>query len=211
MYLSRLKLNPCHRTTRELNLNPYLLHQAVFRAFSDAADGGTGRVLYRLDINRTGKVSLLVQSEKLPDWDRAELLQTCLEEPVEKPKVYPPALRNGQMLYFRLRANPSVKKKDENKKNGYRLGLFKEEDQKKWLDTKGEKGGFTLVSCRTIPEGISHDDKRGERKLRHFAVCFEGILSVKDSQLFEETVKSGIGSAKGFGFGLLSVAPVRSS
>lgn len=209
MYLSRLKLNPCNRTTRELNLNPYLLHQAVFRAFPNIADGEAGRILYRLDINRDGNISLLVQSEKMPDWDKAELLKGCLEEPTEKPKDYPPILKTGQMLYFCLRANPSVKKKKENKKNGYRLGLFKENDQVKWLSNKGEKGGFALVSCRTIPEGISRDDKRDEQKLRHYAVRFEGILKINNPQLFEETVKSGIGSAKGFGFGMLSIAPVR--
>ena len=95
----------------------------------------------------------------------------------------------------------AYKKKKENKKNGYRLGLFKENDQVKWLSNKGEKGGFALVSCRTIPEGISRDDKRDEQKLRHYAVRFEGILKINNPQLFEETVKSGIGSAKGFGFG----------
>jgi len=209
MYLSRLKLNPYNRTTREINMNPYLLHQAIYRAFSDAVVGGAGRVLYRLDINREGNISLLVQSEKVPDWDKTELLKTCLEEPVDKPKDYPPALKTGQMLYFCLRANPSVKKKDENKKNGYRLGLFNEDDQIQWLSKKGENGGFTLISCRTTPEGISRDDKRDEQILRHYAVRFEGILKINNHQLFETTIGSGIGSAKGFGFGLLSIAPVK--
>ena len=42
--------------------------------------------------------------------------------------------------------------------------------------------------------------------ITHFAVKFEGELVVTDPTRFAETLKNGIGSAKGFGFGLLSVA-----
>jgi CRISPR system Cascade subunit CasE len=208
MYLSRLKLNSNNRTTRELNINQYLLHQAIYRAFPDVSVGGAGRILYRLDISHDGKINLLVQSEKVPDWDKAEILTKCLEEPVEKPKDFPPPFTEGQTLFFLLRANPSIKKKEENKKNGYRLGLIKEEDQLSWFKNKAEQGGFAVISCQTIPEGISKEDNK-EQTLRHYAVRFEGVLKVVNPELFKQTVERGIGSAKGFGFGLLSVAPVR--
>jgi len=210
MYLSHLKLETRLRTTRELRLNPYLLHQAVYRAFPDAEAGGSGRILYRLDIDRQGTASLLVQSEKEPDWNKAKLLQDCLLEPVAyKPVAF--SFKEGQTLYFRLRANPSVKKQKEDKRNGYRLGLLREEDQIKWLRHKAESGGFALVTCRVIPEGIVHDEKgKNGDKLKHYAVCFEGVLKVLSPQLFGKTIKSGIGPAKGFGFGLLSLAPLRS-
>ena len=71
MYLSRLKLNPATRKTRELMISPYQLHQAIYHAFPER--GGAGRVLYRIDENqRLGTISLLVQSEKEPDWQKAE-------------------------------------------------------------------------------------------------------------------------------------------
>lgn len=214
MYLSRLKLYPRSRVTRMLALDPYLLHQAVFRAFPDAGHGGPGRVLYRMDTSRDGQTSLLVQSEKEPDWRRADLLAECLEEEVEGPKDYSAlllkGLRSGQYLHFRLRANPTVKKKTEGKKNGHRLGLIREEDQIGWLKRKGEGGGFELVTCQAQREGIIAvvtEDK--DRKLRHYAVRYEGILRVLDAHKLLETMARGIGSAKGFGFGLLSIAPVK--
>ena len=43
----------------------------------------------------------------------------------------------------------------------------------------------------------------------HFAVLFEGVLEVNDPALLEKAIQEGIGSGKGFGFGLLSLAPVR--
>jgi CRISPR system Cascade subunit CasE len=210
MYLSRLKLKASLRATREFRLNPYLLHQAVYRAFPNSEAGGPGRILYRLDVDREGTLSLLVQSEKEPDWNNARLVQDCLLEPVAcKPVAF--GFREGQTLYFRLRANPSVKKREENKRNGYRLGLLKEQDQIRWLSHKAGSGGFALVTCRAVPEGIVHNEKgKNGDKLRHYGVRFEGVLKVLSPQLFGEIIKSGVGPAKGFGFGLLSVAPLRS-
>ena len=43
----------------------------------------------------------------------------------------------------------------------------------------------------------------------HGGVQFRGTLEVIDPERFIETYQSGIGSAKGFGFGLLLLAPVK--
>lgn len=210
MYLSRLKLDQFRHSMRELRLSHYLLHQAIFRAFPDASDGGPGRVLYRLDIDRQGNTNLLVQSEKKPDWDKANMLKECLLEPAAC-RTFLPRCHAGQNLFFRLRANPTVKKQAEGKKNGYRLGLLRQGDQVAWLRNKAEEGGFAVLSCQVMPEGIAHGEKgRQDGKLRHYGVHFEGVLEVLDPDVFQATIHRGIGPAKGFGFGLLSIAPVRS-
>jgi len=49
----------------------------------------------------------------------------------------------------------------------------------------------------------------GTQLLTFAAVIFEGVLRVEDSQAFREALERGIGPGKAFGFGLLSVAPVR--
>ncbi len=211
MYLSQLKLNPSFRRTREIMINPYMLHQAVYRAFPDKADGGPGRVLYRIDENKNcNAIYLLVQSDKEPHWQKVDFILDCLSEPVEQ-KVLAPSFKVGQTLCFRVRANPSVKKQEEGKKNGRRLGLLNEEDQLKWLKQKGESGGFALISCDTVPEGVIQNERgnQDKEKLRHFAVRFDGMLRVTDAELFLKALEDGIGPAKGFGFGLLSLAPIK--
>ena len=60
-----------------------------------------------------------------------------------------------------------------------------------------------------LKESLTMIEVEQQDKLRHFAVCFEGVLKVTDEDLFTETVENGIGSAKGFGFGLLSLAPIK--
>lgn len=211
MYLSQLILDLGSFNTRRMLLNPYSLHQAICRAFPDAADGGTGRVLYRLDENSSSRAaSLLVQSEKQPDWWKAEWLSGCLVEP-PKTKPYLPQFHKGDLLYFRLRANPSVKKQVEGKKNGQRLGLLREEDQLRWLSRKAAACGSTVLSCNVIREGIERSEKlaASDDRMSLLAVRFEGILRVENPDTFLASLQSGIGSGKGIGFGLLSIAAVR--
>ncbi|MBM4432933.1 MAG: type I-E CRISPR-associated protein Cas6/Cse3/CasE [Chloroflexi bacterium] len=203
MYLSQLILNLESLNTRRLLLNPYLLHQAICRAFPDATDGGTGRVLYRLDESSLrGIATLLVQSEKEPKWDKAELLSNCLNES-PKTKLYNLNPEKEQVLYFRLRANPTVKR------NGKRLGILREEAQLRWLNRKASLSGFAILSCRVLPEGIEKSTKaEGDGAMSFLAARFDGLLRVDEPELFLKSVQSGIGTGKGIGFGLLSLAPV---
>jgi hypothetical protein len=51
---------------------------------------------------------------------------------------------------------------------------------------------------------INRDDQRHRLKL--FAIRFDGLLQVADPDRLQETVRQGIGSGKGLGFGMLSLA-----
>jgi len=48
MYLSRLKLNPAVRKTRELMISPYQLHQAIYHAFPKDGAGEFFTALMRI-------------------------------------------------------------------------------------------------------------------------------------------------------------------
>jgi CRISPR system Cascade subunit CasE len=115
------------------------------------------------------------------------------------------------VLAFRLRANPTAKRKFPSG-DRKRVGLYREEEQMAWLMRKGEQGGFRTLSVRTSGQDTLRGRvKRGEKthSLRLLAVQFDGLLQVTDPDRLRETVRQGIGSGKGFGFGLLSLAPAR--
>jgi CRISPR system Cascade subunit CasE len=214
MYLSRLILNPHHRRVQRDLANPYELHRTLMSAFpADLPDGE--RVLYRLDTDpRTGVPTVLLQSHTAPDWAALQSREGyLLPEPRWPPRVstnpatksFDLALVAGQVLSFRLRANPTVKR------DGSRHGLYKEEDQRAWLARKGRRNGFRVVRVTVIQEGDDvawRPHRNGKRrKLTFFAVCFDGLLQVTDPDALWDAVQTGIGPAKSFGFGLLSLAP----
>lgn len=222
MYLSRLMLNPRHKRVQRELAQPYELHRSILRAFPPQLPPDE-RILYRPEVDDRGlRVVVFVQSQYPPDWRwAAEIPGYLLRAP--ETKSFDVRLPAGQVCLFRLRANPTVKKKSHEKPgsepppNGVRLGLLREEDQRAWLERKGEQHGFRVIQVMIMPEGLKTayqptqgeiEGERSSRRLTHLAVCFEGILQVTDPDRLREAVRQGIGSAKGFGFGLLSLAPV---
>lgn len=208
MYLSLLRLNPRSRKAMTETIRPYELHRSVMRAFPGPESGGAGRVLYRLDIDdRSDSPAVLVQSEKRPDWGSLEKHPDFLLEIPQK-KEYSPTVAEGQTLYFRIRANPTVKRE------GKRAGLLKEPEQIAWLRRKATDGGFEVLSLTVTPEGKFTDSSTDNYGKTHnftfLSVRFEGVLRVLDPVKFGLTLERGIGSAKGLGFGLLSIAPLKS-
>ena len=204
MYLSKLVLNPTSRRVRTESGRPYELHRTLMRAFPSAEEG-TGRVLFRLDMSKeSNSIALLVQSEKEPDWRPLDEVEGFLLEPAQS-KPFSPVFHNGQPCRFRLRANPTVKRQ------GKRFGIVKEDEQLAWLHRKGKDGGFEPVSVVVSPERKMQDKMTDRARTPHnltlVAVRFDGLLSVTEPVTFCQTLAQGVGSGKGFGFGLLSVAP----
>lgn len=239
MYLSRLILNPRSRQVRNELADPYEMHRTVSRAFPNGEFGkerseeNATNILFRVDLHpRTRVPTLLVQSRQKPDWSflvkTSEFLENSevsdarfknyllgendLPLDVENPAVKELnlQLREGQVLAFRLRANPTVKKDREGRKQGRRVGLIHEEDQHKWLVRKLESAGAVLISVNIVNEQFTRGklfvQKEKEKRLNFLSVQFDGVLQVKDPNNLVNSIFTGFGSAKGLGFGLLSLA-----
>lgn len=227
LHLSRLRLNPRSRQVISELSDPYEMHRTLMRAFPSKDQGGPGRVLFRVDVGRDDLPVVLVQSEKSPDWSflsGKDYLLNVDDNPVFKP--YDPKLHEGQRLRFLLRANPVIRRthkengdpfldKDgspsldkKGKPKGRRIGLYQEAEQMEWLRRKADSGGFQPDAFEILPRGKQTSRRAGDTNT-HLCVEFAGVLTVTDPEAFLDTLRSGIGSGKAFGFGLLSVAPVR--
>lgn len=143
----------------------------------------------------------------------------------------------GINLRFRLQANPTkrVGKSDKQAADRFkpapdakirrRVELIGdenetiEEKQIKWLAQKGEGAGFRLANI-AIKETVENASAVGQGKIQarrndasrpmtFGTVVYEGVLQVTDAVKLREALVKGIGSAKAYGFGLLSVAPVK--
>lgn len=92
-----------------------------------------------------------------------------------------------------------------------------------WFASKATPCGFTLRDVHVLhlrwvvgyrPQAIEtkmpleeSEDGDARRKMRFRSALLEGTLTVTEAAAFAQALASGIGSAKAFGFGLLSVAP----
>jgi CRISPR system Cascade subunit CasE len=214
MYLSRLILSPRNRRVQKEIADPYQMHRSLMNAFPDDLEPGTERVLFRVETDlRTGMITVLLQSTLEPRWgwlddNGAQGYLLPMDEPNPAVKEFDLNLAPGQVLAFRLRANPTARRRlpDGTRK---RIGLCREEEQIEWLKRKGEQGGFRLLSARTSSQDVvrGHIHRKGDtHKLKLLAVQFDGLLQVTDPDRLRESVQQGIGSGKALGFGLLSLA-----
>jgi CRISPR system Cascade subunit CasE len=223
MYLSQLMLNPSCRLVQRDLARPYEMHRTLSHAFPQGevhvtrdADDAVG-LLYRAD-DQEGVISVLVQSKTAPDWRWLAEQRDGRGYPyLTRPVGFKPvnvALAAGQLLSFRLRANPTKRLSAGKGHNGKRVGIDAEEEQLNWLARKGEQHGFRLLQAQASRDAKIKNEKAIERDdkvhdLELLSVQFDGVLQVTDAALLLRAVEIGIGSGKGFGFGLLSLAPAR--
>lgn len=215
MYLSRLQLNTNNRQVWRELANPYKVHQMVMRAFPDGAKREKAQVLHRLDLQDEEAI-LLVQSNFEPDWSNLKPNYLAPADPyhfLPNPAVKPfnLSLQAGQVLSFRLCANPTIKKVRRDEKgerlNSNRVPLVHEEKQLAWLQQKGEQYGFHLLrasaSASTQHKGWKEQDAP---PITLYTVQFDGLLRVINPDKLWQAIQTGIGPSRAFGCGLLSLA-----
>jgi CRISPR system Cascade subunit CasE len=230
MFLSKLVLNLRNSKARYDLARPYEMHRSLMNSYPYPRVENRCDLLYRGDISQDVPPILLVQTRDQPDWYGLGA-GYLVNAPDFKPLALP--VTPGQRLRFRLRANPTKRVAAKNERlggvmAGKRIGLATEADQLRWLLRKASVGGFSIpgewVDAKdpdsgeviqlpnfrvdAIPDGRDRNDKK-DHGGEFLAVRFEGVLVVIDPITFRATVATGLGSAKAFGFGLLSVAPAR--
>ncbi len=224
MYLSRLILDPRSRDARHDLANLYEMHRTLLCGFPAEPEPTDFRqkhgVLYRIDADaRSGVPVVLVQSVTEPDWSPlAARPRYLLREPECKDiRESIDGLTTGSCLAFRLRANVTLRtcrNEDGTKGHPRRVPLRRAEECLDWLRRKAAQGHFELLpllvnpdlpDVRVVPEQ-DIEAKRGKGSMKFGSVLFEGRLRIADAGEFRNTMRRGIGPAKAFGFGLLSVA-----
>ncbi|VDG31925.1 type I-E CRISPR-associated protein Cas6/Cse3/CasE [Lactobacillus sp.] [Lactiplantibacillus mudanjiangensis] len=218
MYLSRVEIDTKNRyKTRDLtHLGAF--HNWVEQSFpKELATGIRHRHLWRLD-TLAGKQYLLVLSETAPD---ADLLLTYGVPGTAVTKSYDPflsRLQDGQLMQFRLTANPTHTISRPGQKQGRVVPHVTIAQQRQWLADRAEKSGFQLVEQSIV--GTDEDVKQAfdivsrdwpmlhrktGRGVRLSRVTFEGLLRISDVAVFKQTLTTGLGREKAFGMGLMTV------
>lgn len=235
MHLTRFRFNTYRSGARRLLSSPQAMHAAVMGSFADLlpSDSSGPRVLWRVDRNARAEVFLYVVSPTQPDlthvveqagWpnDHAGTWRTHDYKPFLE------GLETGQTWAFRLTANPthSIRRKDGEPTKV--TAHVTPRHQAGWLLKRQESCGFEVVrkpgGQQLLPgedeyELIVHGrdargfDKRerdtGKRnRVPLVTATFDGRLTVTDPDALRRTLCAGLGRAKAYGCGLMTLAPV---
>ena len=185
----------------------YGWHQRLWRCFPGEPDRKRD-FLTRIDALEGGfRVWLLSPSRPAcPDW--------CPPEHFAVKEIAESFLAHRHYA-FSLRANPvkclvQRNEQGERSRRGKRVPLIRPDELRVWLERKGQQSGFRLVAEKPLEIGpvVKSHFRKKEHAACHGGVEFRGVIEVTDPPKFKETYQAGVGSAKGFGFGLLLLAPV---
>lgn len=210
MYLSRIELDAKLRETMRALSSPQILHGAIEQGFTDKAN----RKLWRVDWLNDA-CYLLVLSEEKPGFTHiASQFGYPSQQPPWQTKDYNrliSRLQNGQQWHFRLRANPtrsSLKEKDKVSGRGKVYAHVTPDQQKKWLLLKAETCGVKLAEdeFNVIHAQRLRFQKGNRHQVTINTAVFEGHLTITDLERFRHTLLRGIGRAKAYGCGLLTIA-----
>lgn len=232
MYLTRFRVNTARREGRELLGSPHRLHAAVAMSFPElpSRDGSGPRVLWRVDRNSSAEVQLYVVSPYRPDLTHLveQAGWPASDTPGWQTYEYGPfldGLTEGSTWSFRLTANPvhSIRRTEDEPTK--RTAHITARHQTAWLLSRQDKAGFVVVEKPPARRTTQHGDElqlvvRDRRDLRFAkaaerrtvsltSVTFEGRLTVTDPAVLRRTLTQGLGKAKAYGCGLLTLAPVR--
>ncbi len=220
MFLTQMPLNPQRRTTRELVSSPQRMHAAVLSGFLPGT-AERERVLWRLDESDRHTLNLFIVSATEPSLEAMVEQAGWQTQPVWRSADYRrflERLEGGQRWVFRLRANPVISVRPANGGRGQRVPLARVTEQEAWLLERAPRLGFTVVEGDQGRPNLQVSDRRRDafrrgwgpdaRTVTLATARFDGVLEVSDPSALRSTLVQGVGSAKGYGCGLMTLARI---
>ncbi len=188
-------------------IDNYLWHQKIWDCFPDDKNHKRDFLFRIKAMEHIIRIYILSHRKSVcPHW--------CLSDNFAVKKISPTFLSHRYYV-FDLWVNPirCIAKFDSDgkrKKSGKRIPLTKKDELSTWISRKGTLGGFKIHGRHPlyISSMVENYFEKRSKGAYHGGVQFRGILQVTDSDKFKETYCNGIGSAKGFGFGMLLLLPI---
>lgn len=191
------------------------LHRRIMGLFPDSLGENAraaGAILFRVDDDPRG-TSVLVQSAVAPDL--ARLPEGYAHGEVRTLDPLMDALRPGLPVRYRLTAN-ATRKLGRNTTAGKPLTvvpLHAAEAEAWWARKAGEAGLelriLTAVSLNPAKGLRRSPDSTQRQHLQHARTRFDGTALIADPERLRTALAEGVGRAKSYGCGLLTIAPTR--
>lgn len=220
MLISRIRLAPGARGAARVPdlADAYDGHQFLWRFFGDDATRRRDFV-FRADLRPHGPVFHVVSERSPGSADATWSVET---------KPYDIKLPAGTRLGFSLRANPTQRDRSGGSADNTRHDVVMVAKRKlrasgreepptatlvheagiAWLAARAERSGFRIVPDHVRAEGYRQwrfRKRAGGVEVHVSSIDYEGLLEVTDPAEFQKSLHTGVGPAKGFGFGLLLV------
>ncbi|QEU90558.1 type I-E CRISPR-associated protein Cas6/Cse3/CasE [Streptomyces kanamyceticus] len=237
MFLTRFRVNTARPASRQLLSSPQALHAGVMSSFPQILPSAPDapRILWRIDRNAAAEVMLYVVGPQRPDlthlveqagWPAAAAAGT----PGWQTYHYAPfldRLENKSVWNFRLTANPVHSIRNRDGVPTKRTAHLTPKHQLGWLLQRQEASGFRVITKpadhrhtehgdehqitvsdqRSLDFGKRSTDQKRPNRVTLTTVTYNGRLEVTDPPALRRILTQGLGKAKAYGCGLMTLAP----
>jgi CRISPR system Cascade subunit CasE len=207
--LARIHLNRRSREVQRDLRDHTQLHKTLMRMVPDNL-GETPRresgVLFRLDETEQSS-TLLVQATFPLDPDQLPPGYGRTEVKDLKPMFH--ALRTGLAVRYRITVNPAKRERlplEQKGKRGKIIPLAGP-DADQWWTHRATAAGLHLHTLQSTPLSPVRPHGTDASPMRHSLIRFDGTATIADPDSLRTALLTGIGRAKSYGAGLLSLAP----
>ena len=212
LYLTRLTPDPAHALARRERTDAGAMHRRVMSLFPDnlpAQPRATTGALFRVDQDNAG-IFVLIQSVLPPD-------------PAKLPTGYGPILtknmaplielcRPGMSVKYRIIGN-AIRRLGPLTTAG-RSGQvipLRGSDAHAWWQRQAATAGLAVqdIHATVLPPGTTgRDEADATQRTPHDRTQFDGNATITDPAALIAAMSHGIGRAKSYGCGLLTIAPL---
>ena len=204
IYLSRVTLNPTHPDVRAALDNPYRMHKLAYTLLGRNAPkkDGSRRILWRLEPLKPYSPPIVLAQTVVPPDARAFLAAGW---GIVETRPIKPVLEAGAAYRFRIQGN-TIRRLSTGKVRELRSA----KEQVAWLNEKLVPRGLSPRSVLPVHTfKLRFKKPGGALPITLLCTLFEGVVVVSDPKEAEGALFSGIGRAKGFGCGMLSLRRAR--
>ncbi len=232
-YLSRIWINPLRTAGQRMLRNPQVLHAALLGGLS--RQPVTERLLWRLEADSAQRLTIFVLTETAPSWEHIveQAGWPGAGDPQARVQSYEPLLsrlERGREFAVRLKVNPvsstrrPVKPSAAQERSlsgprprGVRVAHRTASQQFEWFTAHIPRWGFEtvkndlgLLDLRLdAREKLVFTKRSGSRdRVTLSTATFEGRVRIADPALVRRSMVDGVGRARAYGCGLITLAPV---
>ena len=201
-YLALLNMNPRSRAARRDMADPASMHRTLMSLFPQA-QSGTARdefaVLWRIEHGDTPTV--LLQAAREPDF--ASLPNGYATHDLKPLDPHLAFLADGGIVYYRAVLNPT---RSSRMHATNRQHVIPSADRAAWWGSRARSAGLLLLDKpRLTGQQARHINRNGTR-FPVYSFRVDGTAKTEDAATLRDAISTGIGRAKPWGCGLLTVA-----
>ena len=207
-HLTLLELNPRTRACRRDISDPQAMHRTIMGLFPGTDDPSPRRhwaVLWRVE--PADAPTLLIQSAIAPDLHALPAdYGSARTKPIDG---HLDRLMSGMLVSYRAVVNPvRTTRRTHHPDASPGQAVIPAGERAAWWQRRALGAGLGLTDPATITGRPDQRVRRGERRLPLYTARIDGTAIIQDPHLLREAITSGIGRAKAWGCGLLTVSPI---